>query len=112
MEDAEDRVIDRQPHQIATKLLALRQVVRESLPPYLTHDPAPDILLLLFVADAEKRHLSRDEIMEKTGLNSSAVSRWLAALAHVRLIKETGYLVGLSKAGIDCVDGIIAKVSF
>lgn len=32
------------------------------------------------MADWRKRHLSRDDIMGKTGLSRSAVTRWLAAL--------------------------------
>jgi hypothetical protein len=70
----------------ASALLQLRRDRVALFPRNLFSDPAWDILLELFVADAEGRQLTGRGLCTCHDISPAAGARWLRHLSHLRLI--------------------------
>lgn len=83
----------------ARSMLAARRALEGCLPIELIHDPVMDVLLALFVADADGRASTRAEIDDATPVAPAVTRRWIAALAQQGLVAATDDRVALTASG-------------
>jgi hypothetical protein len=74
----------------AAAILRFRRARSEILPAELFHEPAWDLLLELFVADAQGRRLTGRQVSEQNQVPPNVMSRWLMHLTRVHLIIGDG----------------------
>ena len=74
----------------AADILKVRRARSRFLPPELFHEPAWDLLLELFVADAEGRRLTGRDVSDSADVAPSVMSRWLKHLSKIGLIVGDG----------------------
>ncbi len=74
----------------AYSILKARRSRANFLPAELFHEPAWDLLLELFVADAEGRRLTGREVSDAANVTPSVMSRWLKHLTRLHLIIGDG----------------------
>ena len=80
---------------LATAILDFRRSRLKLLPPELFAEPAWDLLLELFLADAEGRRLTARQVCERSDIPPPVMSRWLKHLS------QSGYVVGDGNGDID-----------
>lgn len=76
--------------KLAATLVRFRRVRSELLPAELFGEPAWDLLLHLFVADAEGRRVTGRRVCQQSTIPPTVMSRWLMHLAKVGLIVGDG----------------------
>ncbi len=74
----------------AAAVLQFRRARSEFFPAELFHEPAWDLLLELFVADAHGHRLTGRQVCERIKVPSTVMSRWLMHLTRVHLIVGDG----------------------
>ena len=80
---------------LAAAILDFRRSRSKILPPDLFAEPAWDLLLELFVADAEGRRLTARHVCDRANVPPSVMSRWLKHLS------QSGFVVGDGKGDLD-----------
>jgi hypothetical protein len=80
---------------LAAAILDFRRTRLEILPPDLFAEPAWDLLLELFLADAEGRRLTARQVCERSNIPPTVMARWLKHLS------QNGYVVGDGSGDID-----------
>lgn len=80
---------------LAAAILDFRRLRLKILPPDLFAEPAWDLLLELFVADAEGRRLTARQVCGRSSIPPSVMSRWLNHLS------QSGFVVGDGKGDLD-----------
>lgn len=75
---------------IAAALLAFRRQRSAILPREIFSEPAWDLLLDLFVADAAGRRVTARDVSERSEVSHSVMSRWVKYLAQAGLIVGDG----------------------
>jgi hypothetical protein len=75
---------------LAAAMLRIRRVRAQFLPAELLSEPVWDVLLELFVADAEGKRLTGREISERANIPPSVMGRWLIHLTSIGLIIGDG----------------------
>lgn len=99
---------------LAEALLAFRRSRVDALPSELFGEPAWDILLELFVADAKGHKITGLDIAERADTSIEVVARWLRYLTKKRLVVGEGEgnlsdHLGLSGSGMDGVERILLE---
>ena len=80
---------------LAAAILDFRRSRLKILPAELFAEPAWDLLLELFLADAEGRRLTARQVCERSNIPPPVMSRWLKHLS------QSGFVVGDGKGDID-----------
>jgi hypothetical protein len=80
---------------LAASLLEFRRERAEILPTELFSEPAWDLLLELFIADAEGRRITARGVAKRSNISHSLMSRWLRHLSKI------GYIVGDGSGDLD-----------
>lgn len=75
---------------MADKILRVRRARSKIFAAELFNEPAWDLLLELFVADAEGRRLTAAEIGDRAGIVPAVLSRWLIHLSNIGLVVGDG----------------------
>jgi hypothetical protein len=75
---------------MAASMLDFRRARSTALPADLFGEPAWDLLLELFVADAKGQHLTGRDVSRRCNIPASVLSRWLIHLAKIDLIIGDG----------------------
>lgn len=81
----------------ARAILAVRQRLGASLPGGFLYDPVFDILLTLYVADAERRVLRQEDMCRSGYAAPNSTRRWITALLDEGLIREEAEHYGLTE---------------
>jgi hypothetical protein len=76
--------------RLAMTVLQLRRSRSDFLPKDLFSDPAWDLLLELFVADARGQRLTASTVCERYGISPNVMSRWLIHLTRLDLLVGDG----------------------
>ncbi|MEG3126136.1 hypothetical protein [Sphingomonas sp. GB1N7] len=71
-------------------MLQFRRDRQRLLPAELFSEPAWDLLLELFVADAEGRGLSGREVSQRSNVAAPVMARWLMHLVNIGLVIRDG----------------------
>jgi hypothetical protein len=66
---------------LAIAMVEFRHARSKNLPMELFSEPAWDLMLALFVADAEGRRLTAEEVSQKCAIPPGVLSRWLKFLS-------------------------------
>jgi hypothetical protein len=80
---------------LAVAMLEFRRARMEMLPSELFGEPAWDLLLELFVADAKGIRLTAKEVSPRAGVSLNVMSRWLLHLSKI------GFVVGDGNGDVD-----------
>jgi DNA-binding MarR family transcriptional regulator len=80
---------------LTASIIRFRQYRANILPAELFSEPAWDLLLELFLADAEGRRISAREVAEKSNISPGVMSRWLQHLSKI------GYVIGDGTGDLD-----------
>jgi hypothetical protein len=80
---------------IALAILAFRRAREEVLPAAIFGEPAWELLLELFVADANGQRLTGREVSLRSNVSPAIMSRWLVHLS------KTGCIVGDGSGDLD-----------
>ena len=80
---------------IAAAMLEFRRARGDALPADLLGEPAWDLLLELFVADARGQRLTGRDVSERSGTPPTVLSRWLVHLTSI------GFIVGDGDGNVD-----------
>lgn len=104
-----------QAASVAATVLALRRARNQVLPSDLFGEPAWDVLLELFVADAQGARLTVDEVSQRSSTHPSIMVRWLRVLTAHGLIMGDGdgnmeHELVLSPLGLTSVEAIMARI--
>lgn len=75
---------------MASAMLQFRRRRAEVLPSELFGEPAWDLLLELFLADAQSRRLTGHDVCGRSGVSEPVMSRWLMHLTRLGLIVGDG----------------------
>jgi hypothetical protein len=100
----------------AGAILKFRRIRSEILPRELFAEPGWDLLLELFVADANGYHLTARAVSERDNIPPSVLSRWLIHLTQI------GFIVGdgdgnlddpltLSGKALDTIESVMGKAN-
>lgn len=93
---------------LANAVLEFRRSRSKILPPELFAEPAWDLLLELFVADAEGRRLTARQVCGRSNIAPTVMSHWLKHLS------QSGFVVGDGKGDLDDLltlsAGMLAKL--
>jgi hypothetical protein len=105
-------VISDQAASTAAAILEIRRSRAESLPGEIFADPAWDLLLELFVADAHGRRLTGHDVSRRCGIAPTVLSRWLLVISERGLIVGDGSgdlndEITLSGKGMDGVERVL-----
>ncbi len=98
----------------AEAILKFRRIRSEILPRELFAEPGWDLLLELFVADANGHRLTARVVSERDNIPPSVLSRWLVHLTQI------GFIIGdgdgnlddsltLSGKALDTIESVMAK---
>jgi len=98
----------------AAAILRFRRERSEFLPPELFHEPAWELLLELFLADAEGRRLTGRQVSEHTRVSLGVMSRWLIHLTQIGLLIGDGAgdlddELTLSGPAFDSIERLLAR---
>jgi hypothetical protein len=88
---------------LAASMLEFRRERAEILPAELFSEPAWDLLLELFLADAEGRHITARGVAMRSNISPGVMSRWLRHLTKI------GYIVGDGTGDLDDMLTLSAK---
>jgi hypothetical protein len=88
---------------IAVAVLEFRRTRSEFLPRELFAEPGWDLLLELFVADANGHRLTARKVGDRNNIPPSVLSRWLIHLTQI------GYIVGDGDGNLDDLLTLSAK---
>jgi DNA-binding MarR family transcriptional regulator len=80
---------------LTASIIKFRQCRADVLPAELFSEPAWDLLLELFLADAEGRRITAREVADKSNISPGVMSRWLQHLSKI------GYVVGDGTGDLD-----------
>jgi hypothetical protein len=80
---------------LTASIIKFRQYRTNILPAELFSEPAWDLLLELFLADAEGRRITAREVAEKSSISPGVMSRWLQHLSKI------GYVIGDGTGDLD-----------
>lgn len=80
---------------LAAAMLAFRRYRSETLPAELFGEPGWELLLELFVADAQGRRITGKEVSERSSISPTVLSRWLKHLDSL------GFTVGDGSGNLD-----------
>ena len=80
---------------IAAAMLEFRRTRLRILPSELFAEPAWDLLLELFIADAEGRRMTARQVCVRSGIAPSVMSHWL------RHLSQSGYVIGDGEGDVD-----------
>ncbi|RYF12068.1 MAG: hypothetical protein EOO77_18120 [Oxalobacteraceae bacterium] len=98
----------------AGAILKFRRIRSEILPRELFAEPGWDLLLELFVADANGHRLTARAVSERDNIPPSVLSRWLIHLTQIGFIIGDGDgnlddALTLSGEALDTIDSVMAK---
>lgn len=93
---------------MALRMVAARRAIYETLPLAMMHDPALDILLALYRANANR--LTVEAIGDSSNVAPSVTRRWVAALADYGLVSNFGTHVSLSPMGLKKMASMLTTV--
>lgn len=99
---------------IANAILDFRSARAEALPLHLFSEPAWELLLALFVADAAGVRVTGRMVSEHRRVAGSVISRWLVVLTKAGLIVGDGTgdlddLLTLSSTALDALEQLMKK---
>lgn len=94
---------------IARGILAGRRALQRHLPADLLHDPSLDMLLNLFVAEADGVAMCTAELATTTTVGATIAGRWIKALQALALVEEET-TIALTLAGRAAVAAALAAV--
>lgn len=80
---------------LAAAMLDFRRSRSKILPADLFAEPAWDLLLELFVADAQGRRLTARQVCDRSGISSYVMARWLMHLS------QSGFVIGDGNGDLD-----------
>ncbi|RYE98677.1 MAG: hypothetical protein EOO77_36830 [Oxalobacteraceae bacterium] len=80
---------------IAVAMLEFRRARSDALPAELLGEPAWDLLLELFIADARGQRLTGRDVSERSAIPATVLSRWLIHLTRI------GFIVGDGDGHLD-----------
>ena len=96
MQTGEPDVVENDPSaSLAAAMLEFRRTRSSILPPELFAEPAWDLLLELFIADAEGRRLTARQVCIRAGIAPSVMSHWLKHLS------QSGFVTGDGEGDLD-----------
>ena len=96
MQTGETDVVENDPSaSLAAAMLEFRRTRSSILPPELFAEPAWDLLLELFIADAEGRRLTARQVCIRSGIAPSVMSHWLKHLP------QSGFVTGDGQGDLD-----------
>jgi hypothetical protein len=101
---------------IAARVLAFRRQRCEILPREIFSEPAWDLLLDLFVADAAGRRVTARHVSERSDVSNAVMSRWVKYLAQAGLIIGDGEgdlddELTLSGKAFEAIERMMSKAS-
>ena len=107
---------DDQAVNVTVAVLKLRRLRKAVLSPDLFGEPAWDLLLELFVADAQGVRLTGREVGRRCDIKPQVLSRWLIVLSAEDLIVGDGRgelddEITLSASGMASLESIIGMIS-
>lgn len=82
---ADDRIAT-----LAAAMLDFRRCRSQLLPSELFAEPAWDLMLELFIADAEGRRITARQVVERSHIPPTVMSRWLMHLSKCGLVVGDG----------------------
>lgn len=100
----------------ADVILRFRRIRSEIMPRELFNEPGWDLLLELFVADANGQRITAREVSDRNNIPASILSRWLMHLTQI------GFIIGdgdgnlddqltLSGKAFDIIESVMAKAA-
>ena len=93
---------------LAAAILDFRRLRSKILPSDLFAEPAWDLLLELFVADAQGRRLTARQVCDRANIPPTVMSRWLKHMS------QSGFVIGDGKGDLDDLltlsAGMLAKM--
>lgn len=98
----------------ATAILKFRRMRSELLPPELFAEPGWDLLLELFIADANGHRLTARDVSDRNNIPPSVLSRWLLHLTQIGFVVGDGDgnlddLLTLSGKALDSIEAILTE---
>ena len=101
---------------IAVAVLEFRRIRSDFLPRELFAEPGWDLLLELFVADANGHRLTAREVGDRNKIPPSVQSRWLIHLTQIGYIVGDGDgnlddLLTLSANALDVIEAVMVKAN-
>lgn len=106
-------VSDGEAAMVARSMIVARDALNSSLPTTLLMDTALSVLLRLFVAHAEARHVAVEDFASSGFAAQTHIVRWLNALESEGLVAlsiDGGATCSLSQTGLDQMRGALAAV--
>lgn len=100
----------------ADAILRFRRVRSEMLPQELFAEPGWDLLLELFVADANGHRLTARDVSDRDNIPPSVLSRWLIHLTQIGFIVGDGDgnlddLLTLSGKALDVIERVMIRAN-
>lgn len=95
------------PARHARQILAMRQARQDHLPTILFGEPGWELLLQLFVAEADRRQLSAAQCVALSGAPPSTAARWIQLLVEEGLVADDGQAVSLTAHARDLLHGFL-----
>lgn len=100
MQPADDPVLEHVSLVMAARsMIVARRALEGPLPPALIADPVVDVLMALYVAQADGRAPAASELESATTVSPGVTRRWLAAIAAEGLIAVDAAGVSLTAEG-------------
>lgn len=96
---------------IARSMIAARKALHGPLPSALIHDPALDLLLHLFIAEATQTAVKLSDVLEMTTIHDEGIFRWVAVLESYGFVQRSEAIIRLSAAGVDAVTLTLCAVA-
>ncbi|MFC3579512.1 hypothetical protein [Sphingomonas hylomeconis] len=99
---------------LAMALLRIRRARARNLPADLFSEPAWDLLLELFVADAQGSRITGGEVSSRNGIHDSVMSKWLRHMTKIGLLIGDGTgnlndLLTLSAKGLAAMENTLSE---
>ncbi len=98
----------------ADAILRFRRIRSEILPPELFAEPGWDMLLELFVADANGHRLTARDVSNRNRIPPTVLSRWLIHLTQIGFVVGDGDgdlddLLTLSGRALEAIETVLVK---
>lgn len=100
----------------ASSILKFRRIRSEILPPELFAEPGWDLLLELFVADANGHRIAARAVGDRNKIPPTVLSRWLIHLTQIGFVVGDGDgdlddLLTLSGKALDAIETVLVKAN-
>lgn len=98
------------PVMVARQMIASRRALEGALPAWLIPDPVIDILLALYVAQADGKAMTDDDVCAATSVRPTIALRWIKALQSEGYVERLPGSISLTATGHVGIDTAMTAI--